>query len=434
MLKPAFLFVLSFAIVVFSFTLFPEGMFVDGLTYASISRNLSEGLGSIWLPHYTQYLSPEFYGHPPLSFIIQSWFFSVFGDHLWVERFYTFITFLLQLRLIQGIWNLLPTKKDNYWIPMCLWLMCGSVFWSFSNNLIENTNALFISGSVYFFIKACIKQQSHLFFLGGLSCFLSLLTKGPFGLFVLSTPMVYHLFTRKQGFFRYLKYYLIILTAIIIPLSVVLIISPESQSFFQNYFNKQIVNSVQNETTVQSRCFIVAQFIKNIAAILVIVIIVFSLFRKKIQLNPFTYILFIIALIGVFPIMISMKQSAFYITPVYPLVAISFGLIIDQVVHLKSKAYWIRPLSLILLICSILFAINSLTNYNRDEVLISQIKQLSEKTPKGSVIKIDQSYSDDYYLHAYFQRYLSASLTAHCDTCSFHLELENESRLILTKK
>jgi len=69
------------------FRLFAEGMFVDGVTYAAISRNLANGLGSFWEPHFSATLDTQFHGHPPLALGMQSLAFRVFGDSLLVERF-----------------------------------------------------------------------------------------------------------------------------------------------------------------------------------------------------------------------------------------------------------------------------------------------------------------------------------------------------------
>jgi hypothetical protein len=44
-----------------------RGMFVDGVTYASIARNLSQGRGSFWSPFYTATIYPQFHEHPPFG-------------------------------------------------------------------------------------------------------------------------------------------------------------------------------------------------------------------------------------------------------------------------------------------------------------------------------------------------------------------------------
>ena len=43
------------------------GMFLDGVTYAAIARNLSEEIGTFWFPSYTSILLPMFHDHPPLA-------------------------------------------------------------------------------------------------------------------------------------------------------------------------------------------------------------------------------------------------------------------------------------------------------------------------------------------------------------------------------
>ena len=59
-----------------------ESMFVDGLWYASISRNLAEGYGSFWNPQFSAIIFSDFHEHPPLWFGVQSLFFQLLGDSL----------------------------------------------------------------------------------------------------------------------------------------------------------------------------------------------------------------------------------------------------------------------------------------------------------------------------------------------------------------
>ena len=86
-------------------SLWSDGMFMDGLYYASISRNLANGLGSFWHLHFTDISYPIFYEHPPLAMGIQSVFFYVFGSSIYVERFYSFLTFIVTAYIIHIIWG-----------------------------------------------------------------------------------------------------------------------------------------------------------------------------------------------------------------------------------------------------------------------------------------------------------------------------------------
>ena len=60
-------------------------MFFDGITFASIARNLAEGRGRFWEPSYTATIYPAFYEHPPLGFWLQSLWFRALGDH-WLSN------------------------------------------------------------------------------------------------------------------------------------------------------------------------------------------------------------------------------------------------------------------------------------------------------------------------------------------------------------
>ncbi len=60
-----------------TFELFTPGQFMDGATYASISRNLSQGIGSYWDLFYTPYLYPDFIEHPPSFFGFNLYFLKL---------------------------------------------------------------------------------------------------------------------------------------------------------------------------------------------------------------------------------------------------------------------------------------------------------------------------------------------------------------------
>src|SRR6266852_7226573 len=64
------------------------GMFLDGVTYASMARNMAENYGSFWQPYYTATVYPTFYEHPPLGFWLQSWAYRLCGDSVYVEAWW----------------------------------------------------------------------------------------------------------------------------------------------------------------------------------------------------------------------------------------------------------------------------------------------------------------------------------------------------------
>jgi 4-amino-4-deoxy-L-arabinose transferase-like glycosyltransferase len=78
------------------------GMFMDGLLYTNLAKNMASGLGDFWHP--TLDRGSIFYEHPPFLFWLESLFFRLFGDHIFVEDIYNTSVFLITVALMYGIW------------------------------------------------------------------------------------------------------------------------------------------------------------------------------------------------------------------------------------------------------------------------------------------------------------------------------------------
>ena len=126
-------------------------MFLDGVTYASIARNLAQGRGRFWAPHYTDTIYPAFHEHPPLAFWLQSLWFRAFGDHWFVERAYSAAAAALIALLIVVTWravHAVPDARNQDWLPVALWMAAPVVSWAIVGNLLETTVAVFVTGAV----------------------------------------------------------------------------------------------------------------------------------------------------------------------------------------------------------------------------------------------------------------------------------------------
>ncbi|HEX4415031.1 MAG TPA: hypothetical protein VH107_15450, partial [Lacipirellulaceae bacterium] len=151
------------------------GMFFDGVTYATIARNMAVGIGDFWHPMIlaksmsddsstavksasadassnantaecstTDACSDEaFYEHPPLALWLESLFFRLFGDHYWVEKLYSALTAIGTAALIAALWRLLlrdrPDLAEHTWLPVLLWAAIPTWAWLFGSNMLENT-------------------------------------------------------------------------------------------------------------------------------------------------------------------------------------------------------------------------------------------------------------------------------------------------------
>src|SRR3974390_1549393 len=97
---PFWVFTISVLIALVVPVLIKDGMFMDGMLYTCVAKNLSQGIGSFWLPRFSETLHPLFDQQPPLGFGIMAVFFKLFGTSIYVERFYSFVTLCLGAFLI----------------------------------------------------------------------------------------------------------------------------------------------------------------------------------------------------------------------------------------------------------------------------------------------------------------------------------------------
>src|SRR5919198_3091650 len=112
------------------------GMFMDGVVYASIARNMAENYGSFWQPYYTATAYPTFYEHPPLGFWLQSWAYRLCGDSVYVEAWWGCGVGFLILLGLGGIWRRLPPPAGaglGTWVPLLLFTIMPMTSWAFSN-------------------------------------------------------------------------------------------------------------------------------------------------------------------------------------------------------------------------------------------------------------------------------------------------------------
>jgi len=196
-----------------------RGMFVDGVTYASIARNLSEGRGSFWSPSYTATIYPQFHEHPPFGFWLQSLWFRVLGDHLFVERAYSLAAAIGTALLIASIWRRLnratatgpgpdvaegparaesgrwPVASGFEWLPILFWIVVPVVSWAIVGNLLEVSLSLLTTAAVAAALEAggAARPAASLAWgvCSGMFVVAGALTKGPVGLFPLAAPVMF---------------------------------------------------------------------------------------------------------------------------------------------------------------------------------------------------------------------------------------------------
>lgn len=418
-----YLFTVGVFLIIICQNIFSNGMFLDGLIYSTVSRNLAEGIGTFWNPHFTSTCMPDFHEHPPLAFGIQSIFFSAFGDSRFIDRIYSLFTVLIEGLLILRIWKTLGLKHG--WTVLLLWLITPTVFWTSYNNLLENTLTVFTSLSVLCYLKNEENNKTYLLIISGVILSLGFLTKGFVSLFPWTFPLFLWIFLRKKSFGRMIADSLIIFLGTTIPLLFLVLAFPVARLSLLKYIDNQVLFSIRNIVTVSSRFDIVVRLLNEIAPLVILCLLFFVVagFAKleitvKMKNTRKALAFIALGLSGVLPIMISLKQSGFYILPVYPFFAIATALLlypyIDHLlskINYKSKGYKIFTfIGIIVFSVGIFLSVIFSGGYSRDREKLKDTWSVLPYLPSGSIVNISPQMYEDWSLHGYFERFKHVSL------------------------
>ena len=422
---PFWLLLIGLFLILVSKSLLTEGMFFDGVTYASISRNMAEGQGTFWNPHYTLTLYPEFRQHPPLALGMEALFFKALGDHWWVEKAYSVLMFLLSGLFIALIWKRTTNNLRWAWLPLLFWLVMPLVTWSATSNLLENTMSVFVLLSVCLMIVGYQRNHKIWLLLSAFTLLLAFLSKGFTGLFPLVFPVLYCAFDPKRRWIQGpIDTFLLMVTLSLLS-GVMFLVFPASFAYLKDYFNLQVIGGGLHEVTATSRFYIVFALLQQLA-IPCVLALVLVICKTKCKVNSkvfefppdkaWFYGFLILGLLGVLPIMVSVKQRDFYMLAALPFFALALGhltLSMFTVFALKitpNLHKWMTLGSSAILLIGIVLNLCNIGKYGRDEALIKEVKQRISESEGDNVIEISPQEYTQWAKHAYYMRYGKISL------------------------
>ncbi|MPM26250.1 hypothetical protein SDC9_72751 [bioreactor metagenome] len=432
--SPFILLTLCIMIVLTLPVLIQDGMFMDSVLFTSVSHNLSQGIGSFWFPQFSpRNLAidgvPGFLEQPPLGYFIQSLFFRVFGDSMYVERFYTFLTMIISAWIITLLWKEIFRShgdlKKMIWLPVLLWITIPVCFWSYSNNMLENTMGLFTLCAVLFAYKACIGKHSLLhIILSGIFVFLASLTKGIPGFFPLAIPALWWLVTGRSEY-KTVLWQTFLMLALPALIYFILFLFPESRDSLSAYLFKRAFQRIGEAPNVGSHFYILFRLISELLPAIIFIMVVFLTggFRKVAALIREHYktgLFFItVGLSGALPLMLTRVQKGFYFVPALPFFAIGFAVLCAPIIsgwiaqlQFRFKLIRISIFSgIILLVTVILFSFSQAGKTNRNKEMLHDIYAIGEVVPEFSTVSVpDFDTWNQWDLQSYFMRYFNISL------------------------
>lgn len=423
---PFWLLLVGFVLILTSNRLLTEGMFLDGVTYAGISRNMAEGLGTFWNPHYTQTLYPEFRQHPPLALGMEALFFKALGDHLYVEKVYSVLTFLFSGLILALIWKRTTHNLRYAWLPLLFWIAMPLVTWSAPNNILENTMTVFVLLSVWLMLLNYQKSNKLWLILSGIALFAAFLSKGFTGFFPLVFPIIYCAFDDQHHWIQGVIDTLLLVATMAVLAGMMFWIIPSSFQYLKDYINIQVFDNGLHEVTVNTRFFIVLSLFLQLLAPLVIfafILIMSKLFNKgERKMFDFShekkwfYIFLLTGLSGVLPIMVSVKQRDFYMLAALPFFSLALGhltlLMMDDLTQRINPLLqkWMTLGASFVLLAGLTLNLFHIGKYGRDEAFLKEMKLVLEEIPENETVAISPDDYSQWTWHAYFMRYGKVSL------------------------
>jgi hypothetical protein len=403
-----------------------EGMFTDGLLYSMISNNMAHGKGTFWNPQMT-YLYPVFRDHPPLAFALQAGYYKIFGDGIFIDKLYSLSTVVITACIIGLIWRSVVKKENRpyVWVTFLFWISFPTMTWCAVNNMLENTMMIFTTLSVFFMVKSTGSYRLLYLICAGLSVFAGFLCKGFVALFPLSSMLWLWLFIRKTSFIRCVADTLIVTIACLLPFVFLFFYIPPGLEYLELYIQKQVIASIQIAHTVNSRFFILRFLLQQLIPALVVF---FGILMGSKMKNPKPEIDFesrnrssvfiAIALSGILPIMISLKQSGFYISATLPLLAIALSLYIIPYIRLLFEKFTLSAkkqtgfifTSGFVLIITIIFSLSFVNKSIRDRDLLSDVRKITAVVPKFTSLAGERVLYANWSLIGYLERYAGIEL------------------------
>jgi 4-amino-4-deoxy-L-arabinose transferase-like glycosyltransferase len=316
------------------------GIHGDGVEYASVARNLSEGVGTFWKPYLDDRIHPVFHEHPPLVFWIQSLAFRIFGDGPYLESFYGFFIGFVILGCMAGFWQRVRLDFQlpavGSWWPMLLLVSLPMFTYILQTNRIVITWTVFAIAATYTSYRSTLTNKHHIFksLLSGGLIYLGFLAKGPVACFTFAVPVFTWLSLRAK-LSKAITGTLLSIAAVLFLFLATSYLFEDSLEFWQGFWQKQVILSLRSERAAgDTHWYLAERWISEMMVpILVagVLMLATRLSFRRIHFNRQALFFLFIALAASLPFMISTRQHTRYILHSFPLFVLSLAFVTQNI-------------------------------------------------------------------------------------------------------
>jgi 4-amino-4-deoxy-L-arabinose transferase-like glycosyltransferase len=422
-------------------------MFVDGVTYAVLARNLAIGQGTFWNPFYTATIYPQFHEQPPFGIALESLAFTAAGDHLAVERVFSVLLGLTTLGLIVALWRSTFGDRRQDWLPLLFWLLPSTVTWAVINNMLENTQAALTTAAVWMCVRAMRRESPTVGWASGAAALAAaaVLVKGPTGLFPLAAPAIAALTVSESR--PHAMRASVTMVLVMLAISAGIFASPSARVALTEYWHQHLGAAISGArgggrlAAVGALAYHLAGGVfLRMGAMLGLVWLTATLLiargaRRGGDEVQWTRFFFLIALTASIPVLVSTKIVGHYLVPSIPLFALGFAGAARRWVAAMQQRYEgarvittaIGSVGAALLLIAIVLPFLPIPIEPRDVRWIAEYRVIGAVLPRGSVIGTCSGAATDWGLHAYMQRFFNVSLDPRSDEYAYYLQLKDRA-------
>jgi len=443
--KHTWFWIFTFAVILILIVsqLIQDGVFMDGMLYISVGKNLSDGIGTFWNQSFSKTSMFSYHEQPPLYGGLIALFYKVFGTSMYVERLFCFVCFSGVAIYLSKLWKAIfkdSETKQFTWVPILFFTSIPVVFWAYTNHVEETVMTFFALASVYYSYKALFNAERIVLnlILAGVFVFLSSLTKGLQGLFPVAAVGFYWIVSLKN--YRFSKMFLhslILVGTPVVIYSLLFLISPEALESFKTYFGIRFVNTFNNVgATTGNRFELLIRLINELLPLAILSLLILIISRKQkskdltIKDGTKRILWFIlIGLSGSMPLMVTLEQRGFYLVTALPYFAIAFALLLaSRLTNLFAKMSesslglkLFKGFSSALLLGSIVFVFTCIGKTKRDKEMLQDVYAFGKLIPCGEIVSIPTEMWNDWNFQTYMVRHNYISLEVNDTTNNYFL-------------
>ena len=303
------------------------GIHGDGLEYGTVAMNMADDVGTFWKPYLDDRIHPVFHEHPPLVFWIQSIFFRIFGDGLYLESIYGAFVGLVILGLMALFWH--RVRSDFQMPPAGSWwpvlLMVSLPIYTYlmqTNRLICTYTILAILPTYASYLSISGERRMVIFsVLSGVLIYFGFIAKGPVAFFTFAVPAIAWI-ALKAKFSKAAISTLLALGTFALALFATFYFFPDSQDFWRGFWKAQVVASLKSQRAAgDTHWHLVERWAAEFAVPVAVAVFFMLLARiswRQVRGNRQALFFLLIGLASSLPFLISTRQHVRYIFQSFP--------------------------------------------------------------------------------------------------------------------